>query len=614
LSTKKEKLKALENAAEALEKTHGEGSIMRVGSRKIVPIDVIPTQIFELDHYVIGAGGFPRGRIVEVYGPEACLDGDSFIQYSIRTKEGRRQNQKGGTIRRLFQRFNSIPTKGKGYYQRACTKDAVFFATSINEEGRVFQNRVLGVFYAGDKPCFKLTTQSGRAILASADHKFFVGNKYVELGSLQVGDTLYIHNNTRFKCGDNTERPYRKDLLVKHHPVAGTKVIEGKYTYHRIAQSRATVEAEMNGMSLDAYVALLNAGDIEGIRVLSREDHVHHIDENPSNDALSNLVVIIGEEHNRLHATLNHNYLRFTAVPDSVASVEYAGVRDTYDIRMAAPFNNYVANEFIVHNSGKTTIALQVVANVQQGGGTAAYIDAEHALDLNYAQSLGVETNDVFLSQPDNGEQALEIADGLIETGMVDIVVVDSVAALIPAAELNGEMTDQFMGLQARLMGKAMRKLAGKVRRTGTCLVFINQIREKIGVQFGSPETTPGGRALKFAASLRLDVRRTEQVKDGEAIVGAKTKFKAAKNKIAAPLRECSVDLLYGTGFDKAGSLVAAGLKYGVVEKSGSWYNVFGDRIGQGALNAAQTVRSSPELFTKIAAAILKIKEEETKK
>jgi recombination protein RecA len=254
-----------------------------------------------------------------------------------------------------------------------------------------------------------------------------------------------------------------------------------------------------------------------------------------------------------------------------------------------------VVEVFGPESSGKTTLALHVIAETQKAGGTAAFIDAEHALDPAYSRRLGVDVDNLLVSQPDNGEQALEIASTLIGSGAVDAVVVDSVAALVPKAELDGEMGDSFVGLHARLMSQAMRKLTGNVARTNTCLIFINQIREKIGVMFGNPETTTGGRALKFYASVRAEVRRLAAIKDGDAIIGNRVKVKVVKNKVAAPFREAEFDLLYGTGISREGDLLDLGAAQGLVEKSGSWYSYGGERIGQGRENARTYLREHAE-------------------
>jgi recombination protein RecA len=251
-------------------------------------------------------------------------------------------------------------------------------------------------------------------------------------------------------------------------------------------------------------------------------------------------------------------------------------------------------------SSGKTTIALQVIAEAQKNGGMAAFIDVEHALDPLYARKLGVDVDNLLVSQPDYAEQALEITNALISSGSIDVLVVDSVAALVPKAELDGEMGDAFVGVQARLMSQAMRKLTGTVSKSNTCLIFINQIREKIGVMFGSPETTSGGRALKFYSSVRCDIRRIAAIKDGDAVIGNRTKVKIVKNKVAAPFREAEFDILYGEGISKEGDLLDLGAVQNVVEKSGSWFSYKGDRIGQGRENARQFLKDNPDIRKRI--------------
>jgi recombination protein RecA len=254
-----------------------------------------------------------------------------------------------------------------------------------------------------------------------------------------------------------------------------------------------------------------------------------------------------------------------------------------------------VIEVFGPESSGKTTMALQVIAQAQKLGGAAAFIDAEHALDPIYARKLGVDIDNLLVSQPDHGEQALEITAALVQSGAIDVVVIDSVAALVPKAELEGEMGDSHMGLHARLMSQALRKLTGAVSRTNTCLIFINQIREKIGVMFGSPETTTGGRALKFYCSVRVDIRRTGAIKDGEVIVGNRTRVKIVKNKVASPFREAEFDIMYGEGVSREGDLIDLGVAKNLVEKSGSWFSYKSERIGQGRDNARNFLKEHPE-------------------
>jgi len=265
-----------------------------------------------------------------------------------------------------------------------------------------------------------------------------------------------------------------------------------------------------------------------------------------------------------------------------------------------------VTEIFGPESSGKTTLALHVIANAQKEGGIAAFIDAEHALDPNYAKSLGVNTEELLLSQPDSGEQALEICEILLKSAALDVIVIDSVAALVPRAELDGEMGDSFIGLQARLMSQAMRKITGFINKTQTILIFINQLREKIGIMFGNPEVTPGGRALKFYSSLRLDIRRIDSIKNGTDVIGNRVKVKVVKNKVAPPFKIAEFDIMYGKGISKEGSILDLATEIGIIIKSGSWYSYKNERIGQGRENAKLFLMQNPDLLSEIEKEIKK--------
>src|ERR1700754_2532048 len=279
-----------------------------------------------------------------------------------------------------------------------------------------------------------------------------------------------------------------------------------------------------------------------------------------------------------------------------VAAISSGSISVDYALGVGGYPRGRINEIFGPESSGKTTIALQVVAEAQKKGGIAAFIDVEHALDPQYARKLGVDVDNLLVSQPDYGEQALEITGHLIASGQIDVLVVDSVAALVPKAELDGEMGDSHMGVQARLMSQALRKLTGQVNKSRTCLIFINQIREKIGVMFGNPETTTGGRALKFYSSVRIDIRRIGAIKDGDVVVGSRTRVKIVKNKTAAPFREAEFDMMYGEGISKEGDLLDLGVAQNLIEKSGSWFSYKGDRIGQGRENARQFMKDNPDV------------------
>src|SRR5437762_7191057 len=290
-----------------------------------------------------------------------------------------------------------------------------------------------------------------------------------------------------------------------------------------------------------------------------------------------------------------------------ISSISTGSISIDYALGVGGFPRGRINEIFGPESSGKTTIALQVIAEAQKKGGMAAFIDVEHALDPAYARKLGVDVDNLLVSQPDYGEQALEITAALVSSGSIDVLVVDSVAALVPKAELDGEMGDSHMGLQARLMSQALRKLTGIVSKSKTCLIFINQIREKIGVMFGNPETTTGGRALKFYSSIRVDIRRIAAIKDGDAVVGNRTKVKVVKNKVASPFREAEFDIIYGEGISKEGDLIDLGVANNVIEKSGSWFSYKGERIGQGRENARQCMKDNIDIRQKIDTELRKL-------
>jgi recombination protein RecA len=289
-----------------------------------------------------------------------------------------------------------------------------------------------------------------------------------------------------------------------------------------------------------------------------------------------------------------------------IPSISTGSVSLDYALGIGGVPRGRVIEVFGPESSGKTTLALQIIAEAQKVGGMAAFVDAEHALDAGYARKLGVDLDNLLVSQPDNGEQALEIVEVLVRSGAVDVIVVDSVAALVPRAEIEGEMGEAQMGLQARLMSQALRKLTGIVSKSKTCLIFINQLREKIGVMFGNPETTTGGRALKFYSSIRIDIRRIGAIKDGDVVVGGRTRVKIVKNKVAPPFREAEFDVMYGEGISKEGDLLDLAVDRKIVEKSGTWFAFDGERLGQGRENVKQFLKDNPATFKSMEAKVRK--------
>lgn len=602
-----------DSVLEAVRAKHGEDAALRLdGTTPFQVVETTSSGALTLDAAL--GGGWARGRIVELYGHESCLAASTFVHFHV-SVGGRLANSKGGTIERLWERFHGAAVSGKGKYIRAETLEATYSAPALNEERRVFHNEVVDVVRTGAQECFEVMTLSGERIEATSSHKFLTPSGWKCVGDLATGDYVLLHNNTPFQRAEaiTNKRVDRAMLYVKHHPVAGVKVIrpttvrgEKSYTYEyeysRLLRARAVIEARMNELSLQEYVERLDAGHLDGLRFLTRLEHVHHIDENELNDSLDNLVVLSAEEHGRKHALERHNNLRFAAVEDLVISIVPVGVRETYDLKMAAPFHNYVANRFVVHNSGKTTLALHAIAEVQRLDEAAAFIDAEHALDTQYAEALGVDLARLYLSQPDSGEQALDIVETFVQTGDVSLVVIDSVAALTPLCELEGAMGDQHVGAQARLMSRALRKLASIANKKRCTLIFLNQIRMKIGVMYGNPETTPGGNALKFYSSQRLQCGRRAHIKSGEEAVGNHINVKVVKNKVAVPFQEADLSIVWGKGVDRYADLLEAAVATGVVTKAGAWYSVGERKLAQGANTAALRLAEDAELHAQVYA------------
>jgi RecA/RadA recombinase len=508
---------------------------------------------------IAGSGlGWPRGRIVEIYGEEGCLAAGTFINYQVRRSDGSVANSKGGTIERLYERFHglSVNGDGRGKYNRVVTEGCDFFAPCINDEDRIFQNRIVDVVKTGERTCYEVETESGRRIEATADHRFFVGDKYVRLSRLRVGSTLFKHDNTHYVADDpkHGHQVYRPEWVVKHHPHGSKKVVKENgniYTYYRFARSRAVVEAALNALSLEEYRRRLNDGQLTGLKFIDPDVyHVHHINEIGTDDRLDNLVVLEASEHNRQHTIQRHNDLRFVVSEDRVVSIKNVGKRSTYDVKMEAPFNNYVANDLVVHNCGKTSLTLQTIAAFQKAGEEAAFVDAEHALDVSYAAKLGVDLKRLRLTQPDDGgERALDIVMKLCASGLFGIVVVDSVSALTPQSEIDADFENsQQPGRQAALMSRALRRLTSIVRENNVLLIFINQIRMKF-VRFGNPKTTSGGQALKFYASIRLDLTNMKTQRTGDRVTGRRMRVRTVKNKCAPPFRSAYADLQPNRGF-----------------------------------------------------------------
>jgi recombination protein RecA len=608
--SREDKLKKLDETRLRLEKEFGKNTLIKLDGSNIEKVECYSTGILGLDEMLGGGGG--KGRVMEIFGPESCLAWNTFIRYQVRDGE-RCQNSKGGSIEKLYDRFHNT---GKGQSARKQNNNTSFYVSSINEENCLFKNKVADVVFTGEKECFEVITASGKKIEATKDHKFYVGNgEYSVLDNLTIGDIIYTYIGERNKKEKLKKFKYL-EVCVKYHPANRFKKVtannrkgEKVYSYdrYRVRKSRLVYEAKVNNLSYEEYLTVLNTKgkeEIDKLWFVPFGKAIHHIDGNHRNDVIDNLILLSTEEHNRYHSLVNHNDLRFKVSGEKIVSIKSVGFKKTYDIKCFSPYNNYMANDFIVHNCGKTTLALEITAEAQRNGHICAFIDAEHALDPAYAQNMGVDVDNLWLSQPDSGEQALTVAEDLIDSGAVSIVVIDSTAALVPQKEIDGEMGDSNMGLQARLLSQAMRKLTGKISKNGVLVIFISQIRMKIGVMFGSPEVMGVGNALKFYATQRIDIRKGETQTEGEEATANIVKVKIIKNKIAPPFRKGEFIINFGKGFDKMDDLVNQAIKYDVVQKSGSWFSMGETRLGQGKPNVTKFFEENPEVYKDVYAQV----------
>lgn len=481
-----------------LKKDFGESTV-QAGSDEYIDAERLPTGVFPFD--LASGGGFPLGKVSIVYGPE-CLWFDTFIQYEIKTKDGKRQNHKGGTIEKLWHRFHGLPMPGKGHYQRASTVGSVFTVPSINEAGAIFHNRIENVIKCGVKACYELKVVGGETIKATAGHKFWNGVAYVKLEDLSVGDVVHMHRRVPFKG--------RKPVVVRpkvkatHHP---------KSHKGYISRAKLVCEAEMNGLSPSSYQARLCNGATEGLAFVQQGYHIHHRDGNPLNDVIGNLEAVHGPSHNKKHAFLNQDKLRYISVPDVIESITPIGEEMTYDLRMAVPHHNYVADGFVVHNSsGKTNIVLKAVGEGQKmfPSKTAVFIDAEHAFDPKWATQMGVNVDELIVVHPEYAEQAVDMIDAFLYASDVFCVVLDSIAALSTQNEIESSAEKASVGGASLIIGKLFKKATvsfNRMRNKGLAppaFIGVNQIRHKIGVMYGDPETMPGGNAIKFASSFTV--------------------------------------------------------------------------------------------------------------
>ncbi len=552
----------LELAMEKLNKSYGKGTILAMDSKTSGDYDVISTGSIGFDYITLGVGGVVKGKMYEFMGWEGCLAEDTFIKFINVRPDGVVQDCKGGTIKNLYERFHNRTEK---------TKDTEFNVASINEEDRVFRNPIADVVQSGVNECFELVTSTGFRIKATKDHKFYVGDKYVALKDLKEEDIVFIHDNRPYKSNTFRNRSKYKETTIKWY-YRGKRKEVGGFLYYRERVHRLIFEANMNNISYNEYIKLLNNVSSclpANFWTIPEGYEVHHKDENTTNNDIDNLELLDSSAHARLHAIDKHNNLRFVVSVDEIVSIKSVGEMMTYDIKCFFPYNNFIANGIVVHNSGKSTICGHLVANCQAAGGVAVYIDGEHAVDKKYFQALGVDTTKMLIAQPASGEEGFQIAEDMIKSGQVDLIVIDSDSSLIPkAAIVDGDVGDSTIGKKARLNSNAYPRLKNSLVSNKTCVVVISQYREKIGMMFGNPTTTQGGHALKFYSDVRVEISKSLAKADDQAY-GNITKIKATKNKMSPPYRASQFEIVYGKGIDKIKELLELAEEFEIIKKYG---------------------------------------------
>lgn len=578
-----------------------------------------------------GVGGFRMPGHIILHGRESCIAEGTHVSYQVVRPNGTIANAKGGLAETLFERFHQPESRqGKGARHRR-VKGATYLASSLNEEDRVFSNPILDVVETGTKDCFEVKTDGGLSIVVSSDQRFYVGDGYRSLEQLSVGDAVMVHIGTHWRKGvspGETRTPsLRKYLFVRNHPVAGQKLVRDKArgyenVYYRLARSRAVVEAGMNGLSLEEYVGRLNAGDLADLRFLDRDQHVHHKDEDWTNDHPSNLVVMLSSEHGRQHAKERHNNLRFTGTLDRIASIVPVGPRRTFDVKVAGPHHNYTANNFVLHNCGKTTAALSWCQQIIENDGYPLYLDVERKLNFKYAAEGGVDLNSLI--RPKSIPRSIEAAMFYIERFIVKAralsatapigIVFDSMQAMVAGRafkQQEGAPADQKKAYEAAWQDEAraysvgFRLLNPILSEYGATICWISQVRADIGAGYAGAESIGVGKAPRFYASQILVWKKVTPVKIGsksaDGISGIDGLVKYEKNQDGRAFTLARVPIRFGEGIDRAASALYAAMVVGLAKKrAGGWYrlNVLGEEFDvKGVAGVREFFVTEPETF-----------------
>jgi recombination protein RecA len=586
---KEEKISKVDEVVKELNKKYGNGTIMS-GVDFNEHLEVVDSGSLTLN-IATNINGIPLGKVIEIMGPESCLSGDTFIKYRTLTKDGKYQNSKGNDLKTFYEKFNNLKITRKGKKHSKNTFESYYTVPCINEQNRITHIKVKNVLYNGKKEVYKIILSNGFEIKSTLTHKFYNGSNFIELSNLTIGDRIHIHNNTTYKV-DEYMYKYYKEIYVKYHPKWKSRIVNN-CLYYRSPVSRAVYEASLNNLSYLEYIKVLNSGNkdvINNLIYIPNNYHIHHIDENQLNNDLNNLMLITPSEHGKLHATERHNNLRFITVPEEIIDIQYIGEEDVYDIQCEDPYHNYIANNFVVHNCGKSTLCLHIIAEFQKVDKVCALVDQEQSFDKHYAKSLGVNTEKLLISQPDCQEDAYNIIISLIEKG-VSLIVFDSHTASLPRKVIDGEVGDATIGLQARNNSTALGKLKGILNKNSATLISISQLRTNIG-GYGDPNVSTGGNAYKFYSDMRFKVSKQLD----KANNNNKTTVEVIKNKCGAPFGKAEFLIQWGEGIDRLQEIIDLSVEYKFINKAGAgWYTLeTGNKI-QGDVNLKQFLSDNIE-------------------
>lgn len=563
---------ALQKAVDAAIKKWGSEAIVSFDDRDIEPHPAISTKALTLD-MALGIGGFPKGRISLLLGNPGCLSGETELFY----KRGNRPGSRKITIEKLYKRFNGIHIDGKGGNKKWLDLSLPTYLHSMDEDGRIFYNRIVAVFDSGVKNIIEIKFNDESYLRLTPDHPIATPDGFIEADSLSIGDTVLAKGSMlpRYNGGKCSfvDRPNRIIVNLKYHPYGAKKEV-GEYQYTRVQRSRLVLEALLNNTPYEEYIHALkhNKSLSNSFRYLPTDVVVHHIDENPMNDDPTNLLVMSNEEHSKLHGkyeNFNPEYLREV----HVVSIKEDGEEHTYDIQMEPPANNFVANGIVVHNTGKSTLAMStcIEAQKQEPEKSILFIDTEHELDLFYFESIGLDLGNAIISQPDSAEEAFDIAATILRSGRVSVMVLDSIAALKTKEDLEKSSDENpSMANVARVMSRELPRIKAIANRTGTCILMTNQWRTGFGGAF-SFQANPGGKAQHYYASVIVDLE-AEKIKPSEdAPTSLKIQAKINKNKVGVPYKIAKFDIEFGKGIVEESCIFEAAIVAGVMKKSGAW-------------------------------------------